>query len=48
MEFVPDYNSAREKALSTGFSKYSSAYIITNEDLRESMRFMPDKCEKAL
>lgn len=48
MDFVPDYKIAREKALSTGFSEYSSAYIIANEDLRQTMRFMPEKCENAL
>ena len=49
MDFVPDCKSACEAIkLSDMFSRYSKAYVITNEDLRESMGFMPKKCNRAL
>jgi len=53
MEFEPDHKLAEETFAPRGcassvFSTYSNAYVITNEDLRTSMNFMPPKCEKAL
>ena len=43
MDFVPDYKVALKQitACSRVFDTYSPAYIVTNEDLRETMRFMP-------
>ena len=48
MDFVPDSNVARDCVNKVGFSLYSRAYVITNEDLRYSMQFMPDECNRAL
>lgn len=48
MDFVPDSSVAYECLDRSGFSKYSRAYVITNEDLRYSMQFMPDACNRAL
>ena len=48
MDFVPDCDLAHEQVYSDRFNTYSSAYVITNEDLRASMRFVPEKCENAL
>lgn len=52
-EFIPNCDIARKTLAPRGyassvFSTYSNAYVITNEDLRTSMSFMPPKCEKAL
>lgn len=52
-EFLPNYKIARENMLPRGFkfrsfSTYSNAYIITNENLRRSMQYMPKNCENAL
>ena len=48
MDFVPDYETAKKDVAHTMFGTYSQAYTVTNEDLRKSMRFMPEKCENAL
>ncbi len=48
MDIVPDSNFAYECLCNGGFSKYSRAYVITNEDLRYSMQFMPKECNRAL
>ena len=49
MDFVPNCDMARE-AVRFGdiFSRYSPAYVITNEDLRESMSLMPKQTNRAL
>ncbi len=52
-EFLPNYKIAKENMLprgfmSRGFSTYSNAYVITNENLRRSMQYMPKNCENAL
>ena len=48
MDFVPDCDVANKTIRCGEFSRYSEAYVITNEDLRESMGFMPKKCNHAL
>ena len=48
MDFVPDSNVARDCVTKVGFSLYSRAYVITNEDLRYSMQFIPKGCNRAL
>ncbi len=54
MDFVPDYKVAQKQIRQSGilnaypFGTYSNAYIVTNEDLRKSMRFVPENCENAL
>ena len=48
MDFVPDYNIAKKDVRDAIFGTYSGAYTVTNEDLRKSMCFMPEKCENAL
>ena len=48
MDFVPDYDLAQEQVHKDLFNTYTSAYVVTNEDLRKSMRFMPEYCENAL
>ena len=48
MDFMPDYDVARNELANTVFGTYSQAYTVTNEDLRQTMRFMPEKCENAL
>lgn len=49
MDFVPDYNVAlKQIGAGTFFDTYSAAYTVTNEDLRQSMQFMPEKCDSAL
>ena len=48
MRFVPDYNLARQQVHNNLFNTYTSAYVVTNEDLRISMNFMPKNCENAL
>ena len=50
MDFVPDYETAL-KQISAGesfFGTYSQAYTVTNEKLRKTMCFMPEKCQNAL
>ena len=48
MDFVPDFNVARQSLKYVDFSTYSRAYVITNEDLRYSMKYVPKYCERAL
>ena len=48
MDFVPDYDLARQQVHSDLFNTYTSAYVVTNEDLRISMNFVPKKCNNAL
>ncbi len=50
MDFVPDYEIALKQisAGETFFGTYSQAYTVTNEKLRKTMRFMPEKCQDAL
>lgn len=48
MGFVPDYDLARQQVHSNLFNTYTSAYVVTNEDLRVSMNFVPKKCNNAL
>ena len=49
MEFVPDVALARVNSLYYGgFHTYSRAYICTNEDLRNSMKYVPKNCNRAL
>lgn len=45
-ELIPNINEARKRNYC--FSEYSSTYITTNEDLRTSMKYMPEKCNRAL
>lgn len=47
-DFVPDYSLARQQLRQNRFNTYTSAYVVTNEDLRASMSFIPKKCENAL
>ena len=48
MDFIPDSNIAREAIRYSDFSRYSQAYVVTNEDLRYSMGFMPKGTNRAL
>lgn len=48
MDFVPDYDLARKQVHNNLFNTYTSAYVVTNEELRTSMGFIPKKCENAL
>ena len=48
MDFVPDSNIAHDCLHTCGFSQYSRAYVITNEDLRYSLKFMPKEANRAL
>ncbi len=48
MDFVPDYDLARKQVRNNLFNTYTSAYVVTNEELRSSMGFIPKKCENAL
>lgn len=48
MKFIPDCGIAYNCLIKGGFSQYSRAYVITNEDLRYSMQFMPKECNRAL
>ena len=48
MDFVPDSNIAHDCLHTCGFSEYSRAYVITNEDLRYSLQFMPKETNRAL
>lgn len=48
MDFVPDVSEALRIVRYQMFSKYSRAYISTNESLRTSMKLMPNGCERAL
>ena len=45
---VPDINNAKNLFISLGFSPYSAAYIATNEDLRDSLQYMPKNTNDAL
>lgn len=49
-EPIPDYRRARASAYSCKayFSVYSNAYMITNENLRLSMSYIPHNCNDAL
>jgi len=48
-EFVPNIDEAKKCIQSNRlFSEYSSVYVVTNEDLRLSMKYMPKNCNKAL
>lgn len=49
----PDINAAKEYLLKNigfngKFDKYSTAYVVTNEDIRSAMKFMPKVTENAL
>ena len=53
VDFIPNYKIAKENMLPRGFkhinfSAYSNAYILTNENLRRSMQYMPKQCDNAL
>ena len=53
IEFIPNYKIAKENIfprgfISGGFSTYSNAYVVTNENLRLSMQYMPKECNNAL
>lgn len=48
MSFRPDINKAKTVVKCDAFSAYSMAYVITNENLRQSISFMPNKCNRAL
>jgi hypothetical protein len=48
MDFVPNYDIAKKELKMNIFGTYSKAYTVTNEDLRQSMQFMPKKCDDAL
>ncbi len=48
MNFVPDSNIAHNCLCKGAFSQYSRAYVITNEDLRYSLQFMPKETNRAL
>ena len=48
MEYIPNVDEARTAVRYHMFSRYSSAYISTNESLRTSMKLMPVNCERAL
>ena len=48
MEFVPDINLARKTHNWFGYREYSDAYVVSNENLYESMDFMPQNCNRAL
>lgn len=45
---VPDAKIAKLYVFGAYFAKYSSSYIVTNEDLRHALGFMPPKTENAL
>ena len=51
-DFIPNYKIAKENMLPRGFiqtfSTYSNAYVVTNENLRRSMQYMPKNCNNAL
>ena len=46
-ELIPNIHEAK-KTTDHYFSAYSRAYIVTNEDLRLSMKYMPENCNMAL
>ncbi len=48
MDFVPNIEVAKNCVRLDKFSPYSPAYVITNEDLRQSMQFVPKNCNRAL
>lgn len=49
MDFIPNAGVAYNCLHTThGFSQYSRAYVITNEDLRYSLQFMPKETNRAL
>ena len=48
MDFEPDVDVAKKYVKLVEFSTYSMAYVITNEDLRQSMQFVPKNCNRAL
>lgn len=53
VEIIPNYEIAKVNMFprgfsSGGFSMYSAAYVITNENLRRSMQYVPKKCDNAL
>ena len=48
MDFVPNSNIAYNCLRKGVFSQYSRAYVITNEDLRYSLQFMPKETNRAL
>ena len=48
MDFVPDYNLARQRVRDEYFNMYTGAYVVTNEELRKSMCFVPEICKNAL
>ena len=45
---IPDIKQAKELFTPIGFSPYSSTYIVTNEDLRDSLQYMPKNTDTAL
>lgn len=48
MDFVPDINLARKTHNWFGYREYSDAYVVSNENLYESIDFMPQNCIRAL
>ena len=48
MEFIPNIDEAKKYIQSSSFSRYSNAYLVTNEDLHASMKYMPVNCNRAL
>lgn len=47
-DFIPNIDKAKKQNHYWWYSEYSSAYIIANEDLRASMRYVPQNCNRAL
>ncbi len=45
---VPNIKQAKKHFTSIGFSPYSSAYVATNEDLRDALQYMPKNTDAAL
>lgn len=48
MDFIPDVSIAKKGVQKDVFFQYSMAYVVTNENLRESMQFMPVNRNQAL
>ena len=48
MDFIPDIVEAQRLVKYKSFSRYSQAYISTNESLRTSMKLMPKNCNRTL
>jgi hypothetical protein len=48
MDFVPDINLARKTHDWLGYREYSDAYVVSNENLYQSIELMPQNCNRAL